>query len=373
MKIGFDAKRLFNNFTGLGNYSRFVVSALANRFPEHEYWLYTPRLRDHPETRVYQNPKFVIRKPEAILAKRFSFVWRSYALGNVAAKDGVTIFHGLSNELPITKPRSLKTVVTVHDLIFKRFPEYYKAVDAQIYTWKLKNACASADVVIAISQQTASDLQEFLDVPASKIKVVYQGCHPNFKILATNEQKLYVQKKYNLPQQFLLCVGTLERRKNALTLVKALAGLKDSLPLVLVGKATEYTKEIRNFVETNNLQHRVFMHHDVSFADLPTVYQLAQVFIYPSLFEGFGIPIIEAIVSGVPVITSTGSCFAEAGGSGVIYVNPTSEDALAAQIELLSSSTDMRSRMISISQEYVRQFEPAVIAQNMMQVYQAIG
>ncbi|MBX2896298.1 MAG: glycosyltransferase family 4 protein [Cyclobacteriaceae bacterium] len=372
MKIGFDAKRLFHNFTGLGNYSRFVVDALVNGYPEHDYLLYTPRLRDHPETRVYQHPKFVIRKPESVLAKRFSSVWRSYALGNVAAKDGVTIFHGLSNELPITKPGSLKTVVTVHDLIFKRFPAYYKAIDVQIYTWKLKKACASADVVIAVSQQTASDLQEFLNVPASKIKVVYQGCHPNFKLIASEQQRQRVKAKYKLPNEFLLCVGTIERRKNVLTLLKAVAGLNNSPPLVIVGKATEYIKEVNDFIAANNLKHRVFIYHDVAFADLPIVYQLAQVFIYPSLFEGFGIPIVEAIVSGVPVITSTGSCFVEAGGEATVYVDPNNEEALAAQIQRLCSDSDLRANMILTSREYVRQFEPSVIAQNLIQIYQAL-
>lgn len=372
MKIGFDAKRLFNNFTGLGNYSRFVVDALADRFPEHEYVLYTPRLRSHPETQIYQNSRFIIRKPESAFAKRLSSVWRSYALGNVAAKEGVTIFHGLSNELPLTKPASLKTIVTVHDLIFKRYPEYYKPIDVQIYTWKLKKACASADVVVAVSQQTSSDLQEFLNVPASKIKVVYQGCHPNFKVVASDEVKQRVRVKYNLPHEFLLYVGTIERRKNALTLVKAIAGLKSSIPLVLVGKATEYLKEIQTFISSNNLEHRVFIHHDISFVDLPVIYQMARVFIYPSLFEGFGIPIVEAMVSGVPVITSTGSCFVEAGGAGAIYVDPRNREALASQIELVSSSADLRTKMISTSLEYIKQFEPPIIAQNLMQVYQSL-
>jgi len=372
LKIGFDAKRLFNNFTGLGNYSRFIADALANQFPEHEYLLYTPRLRDHPETKVYQN-RFTIRKPESGLAKKFSSVWRSYALGNVAANDGVEIFHGLSNELPITKPSGLKTVVTVHDLIFKRFPAYYNAIDVQIYTWKLKKACASADVVIAISKQTASDLVQFMQVPSSKIKVVYQGCHPNFKEVVTDSAKQEIRSRYKLPQDFMLCVGTLEQRKNALTLLKAITHLKNSLPLVLIGKATDYTQELYSYIKTNKLEGRVLIHHTVAFADLPAIYQMANVFIYPSLFEGFGIPIVEAIVSGVPVITSTGSCFEEAGGVGVSYVDPQNEQSLAAQIELICSDSVLRNKMISTSKEYVRQFEPTIIAENVMQVYQTLG
>jgi len=372
MRIGFDAKRLFNNFTGLGNYSRFVVDAVANQFPEHEYLLYTPRLRDHPETNSYTKNKFVIREPESVFAKKFSAVWRSYALGNVAAQDGVSIFHGLSNELPVTKPASLKTVVTVHDLIFKRFPEYYNALDVQIYTWKLKKACASADVVIAISKQTAADLQTFMHVPESKIKVIYQGCHPNFNTIVSEEKKQEVRSKYNLPQIYILYVGTLEQRKNALTLLKAIKQSKNSPPVVLVGKATDYTRQLYDYIKTNQLEQKVSIHHQVAFGDLPAIYQMAHVFVYPSLFEGFGIPIVEAIVSGVPVITSTGSCFDEAGGDGVRYVNPLQTDELISQIELVSSDTELRNKMISTSKEYITQFEPTVIAKNIMQVYQSL-
>jgi len=372
MRIGFDAKRLFNNFTGLGNYSRFVVDALANRFPENEYVLYTPRLRDHSETQIYRQGKFEIEKPESFLAKKFSSVWRSYSLGNVAVRDGVNLFHGLSNELPVTKPSSLKTAVTVHDLIFKRFPEYYNALDVQIYSWKLKRACASADVVIAISKQTANDLQEFMQVPASKIKVVYQGCHPNFKSVVAEQVKQEVRSKYTLPQNYVLYVGTLEQRKNALTLIKAMARLTDSPPLVLIGKPTDYAKELESCIKANKLENRVFVQHKVAFTDLPAIYQMASVFVYPSFFEGFGIPIVEAIVSGVPVITSTGSCFVEAGGPETRYVNPHNVEELAAQIELVCGDDELRKKMISVSKEYIKQFEPPVIADNLMQIYQSL-
>lgn len=372
MKIGFDAKRLFNNFTGLGNYSRFVVDALANRFPENEYILYTPRLHNHAETRIYQQGKFQIRKPESGLAKQFPSVWRTYAVGNVAHRDGVTIFHGLSNELPVTKPASLKTVVTVHDLIFKRYPEYYKAIDVQIYSWKLKRACASADVVIAISKQTAEDLQEYMQVPDSKIRVVYQGCHSNFKTSVSEIEREKIRIKYNLPQKFILYVGTLEQRKNAITLVKAMAQLKESLPLVLIGKATDYTKELHAYINANKLERRILFQHQVAFTDLPAIYQLAHIFVYPSLFEGFGIPIVEAITSGVPVITSTGSCFEEAGGPATSYVDPLNVAELAKQIEIVSSDAELRSNMISTSKEFIKKFEPPIIAADLMRVYESI-
>ncbi len=370
MRIGFDAKRLFNNFTGLGNYSRFVADALAAHYPQHEYLLYTPRIKKHPETSTYQQSgRFIIRQPESGWARRVPALWRSYALGNIAATDGVQIFHGLSNELPVTKPDRLKTVLTVHDLIFKRFPDYYNPIDVRIYGWKLKHACQSADLVIAVSQQTAADLREFMHVPDDKLRVIYQGCHPVFKQVVSEEEKRRVKYAYQLPDNYVLFVGTLEKRKNAVQLVKAASLLKTKAPVVLVGRATPYMKKLDQAIKQLGVEDRVRVLHHVSFGDLPAVYQQASVFVYPSVFEGFGIPIVEAIVSGVPVITSHGSCFSEAGGPATRYVNPTRADELATQIDELFESDELRKSIVERSRTYVKHFEPSVIAERLMQQY----
>jgi glycosyltransferase involved in cell wall biosynthesis len=371
VRIGFDAKRLFNNFTGLGNYSRFIVNALVSHFPEHDYWLYTPKLKGHPETLHFlDSNRFTVRQPEPGLGSMFPGWWRSFQLGSVAYRDGVNIFHGLSNELPSGKPSRLKTVVTVHDLIFKRFPQYYNPVDIQIYSWKLARACTSADAIVAVSHQTAADLRELMSVKEDKIRVVYQGCHPNFKREVTSEVLDQVRQKYNLPERFILCVGTLEERKNAALLLKALPMVKEKIPIVLVGKSTSYKNKLEELVIRNRQTDRVQFLHHVSFADLPAVYRLAQLFVYPSVFEGFGIPIVEAIVSGVPVITSRGSCFDEAGGPATRYVNPANPEELATQINQVLSNSSMQREMIDRSKEYVSRFEPAIIARQLMQVYQ---
>lgn len=117
MKIGFDAKRLFNNFTGLGNYSRFVVNALSGHYPDNEYLLYSPKLRKHPDVEAVLAQKNVSLKKPAYLTTAFQLgaVWRSYSLGAISQRDGAAIFHGLSNELPLTKPKGLRTAATVHD------------------------------------------------------------------------------------------------------------------------------------------------------------------------------------------------------------------------------------------------------------------
>ncbi len=374
MRIGFDAKRLFNNFTGLGNYSRFVVSALSETYPDNAYLLYSPKIRSHPEVNaILHKTSIKVHEPSKATASfRLGSFWRSYSLGNVAAKDGVEIFHGLSNELPLTKPKQLKTVVTVHDLIFKRFPEFYKPIDITIYDWKLRKACQSADRIIAISKQTSNDLIEFLGVDPAKIDVVYQGCHANFKRVYSSEQLKEIAVRYKLPSEFILNVGTIESRKNVLLLLKALKQSKNDLPVVIVGRSTSYLKQLTDYITENDLDKRVLFIHNAAFIDLPGIYHLAKVFVYPSLFEGFGIPIVEAIACGVPVITSSGSCFAEAGGPDCLYVDSKNSEQLKNALDSILMDEVIRKQSVEKSKIYIERFEPSAIAADLMKVYKEV-
>ncbi|MEQ8364220.1 MAG: glycosyltransferase family 1 protein [Cyclobacteriaceae bacterium] len=371
MRIGFDAKRLFNNFTGLGNYSRFVMKALLEHYPDHHYTLYSPKVKDHKETHEFRtSPKLLVRTPPKwVKGSGFGSFWRSVNLGNIAFRDGMDLFHGLSNELPVSKPKGLKTVVTVHDLIFIRYPKLYKKIDVNIYKRKITNACKTADKIIAISNQTSSDLQHYLKVPKERITVIYQGCNTVFKTKASDEEIEKVRAKYNLPDQFVLTVGTLEPRKNSLLLLKAVAQTKERIPVVLIGKSTSYQKQLNKLIEEENLNDRVHFIHHADFDDLPKIYQAAKIFVYPSRFEGFGIPIVEAIASGVPVIAARGSCLEEAGGPSSIYVDPDKDKELASAIDRLLNDDSACKKMVEASQSYIQQFEPKPIADKLMEVY----
>jgi glycosyltransferase involved in cell wall biosynthesis len=261
--------------------------------------------------------------------------------------------------------------VTVHDLIYIRYPQFYKPVDAAIYKAKAKAACTKADRVIAISQQTAEDIVEFLQIDPAKIDVVYQGCHPIFKQSVATDVRTQIRQKYNLPDRYILNVGTIEPRKNVNLLVQALAMLPPSqrLPVVIVGRATAYKDEIvRTATEKGVLDQLIFL-HGASFQDLPALYQNATVFVYPSLFEGFGIPLVEAIESGVPVVTSTGSCFREAAGNGALYADPQQPDALAAALGQVLQDETMRIQLVAWGHAHIQQFQPPVIAARLQDVY----
>lgn len=372
MRIGFDAKRLFNNFTGLGNYSRFVVSALREHEGNNELFLFTPKVKRNSDSSLFLNSDFKLVTPSGIY-KNFplSGLWRTKRIGQLAQEYHLDIYHGLSNELPVGNPGSIPMVVTVHDLIFKRYPQFYSPVDAMIYSWKLRKACENASRIIAISEQTAIDLQDYLGIGQDKITVVYQGCHPNFKIRYDAASLEETRRKYGLPESFLLNVGTIEARKNALQIVKAVQRMKTDIPLVIVGRITAYKRKIEEQMRSGPEKKIIFV-HDAAFEDLPKLYQLAKVFVYPSLFEGFGIPIVEAIACGVPVITSAGSCFSEAGGPGCVYVDPLNVDELANSLEQVLVDDASREGMIAISSRHIEKFEPPVIAQELMKLYKSV-
>jgi glycosyltransferase involved in cell wall biosynthesis len=376
MNIGFEAKRFFTNSTGLGNYSRFIVSALSQYFPENNYVLYTPTDRIFSEAEpILQRKNIQVVRP-SLNYKRFKAqsIWRTWGIAHEPSASALNIFHGLSQELPVGLPANLKKVVTIHDLIFLRYPKFYNAIDVQIYKTKIKFACKSADSIIAISEQTASDIIHFLKVDPAKIKIVYQGAHPSFKRVTTADDRKLVQKKYGLPDTYILNVGTIEERKNVLSLVKAFKNLPESkrIPLVIAGRQTSYTKIVKDFVTAHKLERWVIFLHGALFADFPSLYQGARLFVYPSLFEGFGIPVIESIESKVPVITSKGSCFSEAGGPSSCYVDPNNVEEFSNAILEVLENDAMREKMITNSYSYIAKFQPPVIGENLFNLYKSL-
>ncbi len=376
MKIGFDAKRFFNNFTGLGNYSRFVIRALSDHAPENDYMLFTPKIQAHPELNSIlssQNIR-VITPPYGYTFPGLRSLWRTWGISRSSHVKHLDIYHGLSQELPLDLPSPVKKVVTIHDLIFIRYPHLYKSIDAAIYKAKAQSACRHADQILAISQQTKEDVVHFLSIDSKNIEVVYQGCHPNFKKLFSSEQITSVRAKYDLPRHYILSVGTIEERKNILLVVKALALLPVDLRMhvVIIGRQTAYKNKIIEQAARLRVSQWLLFYHNVSFVDLPAIYQGAEVFVYASIFEGFGIPIVEALESSVPVIASKGSCLQEAGGPGTIYVNPDDEQEMCEQLKRVLSDAELRKGMVAAGRDHIKRFEPSLIANQIVKIYQSL-
>lgn len=365
MHLAYDAKRLFCNATGLGNYSRSLVANLVQTFPHLSPQLYSPSISLPPEkiAPFLATPYQIHQSQHPIKAW-----WRSVGIKKELQKAGVDIYHGLSNELPWQlSSTGIKTVVTIHDLIFKHFPQFFPWVDRQFYAWKTQYSCQQADLILAISESTKQDLLAHYDLPPEKIKVLYQACEASYYNLPPLDFAP-LKAQYQLPDKFILFVGTLEARKNVDLLFQAHALLpkEQQLPIVLVGRGqlpASYSPDLPLYW-LDNIQ---------STQELQTLYQAAQLLVYPSLYEGFGLPIVEALLCQTPVVAAATSSLTEAGGPHSWYVPPYDAQACAAAISSILTQPQLAAIRRKKGLEYAQQkFAPNQLSQQLMQHYQSL-
>ena len=375
MTIGYDAKRIVCNKTGLGSYARTLVNDLAEAVtPDVTLNLYAPERGDDSlrrQVKPRQNVKFVY--PDAAVGAIGRALWRMKGVVNDVVRDGVRLYHGLSGELPIgLKAAGVKTVVTMHDVIFMRHPEWYGWFDRKIYAWKFRKTCREADRIIAISECTKRDVMLYGDVPADKIDVIYQSCGSRFKLREGEKKLQEVHTAYMLPERYIVSVGTIEERKNVLLAVKAMRLLPEDVSLVIVGRSTPYCDKVKRYVAHNGLANRVMFLHGVPADDLPAIYQMAEASVYPSRYEGFGLPVIEAIQSGLPVVACKGSCLEEAGGNATLYVDPDDVSGMAKAVRLTLKGAPGRDERIAEGMAYISRFENNETARKVLDVYERL-
>lgn len=383
MNIGFEAKRAYTNGTGLGHYSRTLIRSLAQYFPQHRYFLFTPQLTDRFDTAIFDNVKPVL--PSSFPSTLFKSAWRSSWVKSDLKKNNINIYHGLSHEIPLgIQHTTIPSVVTIHDLIFERYPQQFNPIDVKTYRYKFSYACRNANKVIAISKQTKEDIINFYNIPEEKIDICYQSCNPAFAVIVSEEEKARMKQLYQLPDQFLLYVGSVIDRKNLLQICKALQLLspKFSLPLIVIGDGSTYKKEVQQYIYENKLESQVrFLSDDPKISrlksyqsaiDFPAIYQQATCLIYPSIFEGFGIPVLEALWSRIPVITSNVSCLPETGGDAAFYIDPFNTDEMANAILQVSNNETLRKSMVEKGWHHAQQFTEKKSAEGVMNVYTSL-
>ena len=374
MIIGFDAKRLYNNFTGLGNYARSLVSNLAHYYPDNQYALFSPKIKRTPETAPFLDSKTLKTvRPNLPLP---SSLWRTFGIKDDIKKNGIQLYHGLSHELPIgIEKLDIKTVVSIHDLIFQHFPQFYTAVDRKIYDWKFRSACERADVILTISESTKRDIIEFYNIPAEKIVVTYLTCHEQFWQASQSSDTFEVSEPLiaAFPKNYLLYVGAVNERKNLLGIVKAIRQIPTTrrLPLVILGDGRAYRRKVEDYIQQHQLEQWIIF-KKIPFKDFPTAYQNARALVYPSYYEGFGMPILEAQLCGTPVITSNVSSLPEVGGNAALYVSPNNIEELSTAIEQITTDDGLYRSLVERGYIQSKRFAPLAVTKRVMEVYQPL-
>ena len=390
MKIGYDAKRLFNNFTGLGNYSRTMIDILTTYVPEHQYLLYSPKVTRNQVTMPYLEMEGCRTIVPTGMMK--GSLWRTYGMASALKNDEIDLFHGLSNELPVgLDRRRIPSVVTIHDVAFHTFPDMYRWHDRMIYDRKWKYACRHANHIIAISESTKADIIRFYDVPEEKISVIYQPVNKVYYEREALEPPLTPPREgdsccfessplggdkrgvsgFMVP--YMLYVGSVNSRKNLLGIVKAMELLPADMqiPLTFVGGGGSYKCEVEQYIAEHHMEHMFHWTSVIDSVSLKQLYTNATLFLYPSFYEGFGLPVVEAMLSGCPVLTSNTSSLPEAGGPSSLQINPRNIEEIRDGIVKILTDDALRNQMIEGGRKYaIEKFHPATLAKQLADLYE---
>ena len=375
LRIGIDYTAAVRQGAGIGRYTRELVRALAELDRSHDYVLFAAAGGQRPADTDWP-PNFQMRsvplsdRALAILWHRLRLpLWVELVTG------AVDIFHSPDFVLPPV--RRAKTLVTVHDLSFIRYPQCADA-NLRVYLNKVvPRSVHRANLVLADSQSTKDDLVELLGVAPDRIEVVYPGVEKRFRPIEDQALLEKVRKRYDLPPRFILGLGTLQPRKNFTRLIEAFASLQvckfASLHLVIAGGKGWLYEEIFATVEQLSLKKKVVFPGFVADEDLPALYNLADLFVFPSLYEGFGLPPLEALACGTPVITSDASSLPEVVGEAGPMVEATDVEALAEAMKRVLEDDALRERMIAKGMKQARKFTWEQAAAKLLNLYEAIS
>lgn len=376
MKIGFDAKRAVRNKTGLGNYSRLTIKTVADAIGADNVTLFSPdpiveTLRyewlegiSRPELLTWETPRPNTSKLGATL-------WRTFGITRQLAHGDLNLYHGLSNELPLNiNQAGVASVVTMHDVIYRRLPQCYNTADRFLYDLKYGRSCRNATRIIAISERTAQDVVEFYGVDRSKIDVIYQGCSSIFHVPVESDKVNRVKERYGINGRYVIQVGTIEYRKNLELSVKALSALPPDVTLVAIGRDRKgYLLKVMRTARDLGVANRIKVISGAPFEDLPALYAGAEISLYPSRYEGFGLPVLESLSIGTPVIAATGSCLEEAGGSAAFYVDADDANALAQISNKILSPGFNKGEITHAGKEHAARFNATDIAGALLKTY----
>lgn len=355
IKIGYDAKRYYHNKTGLGNYSRTLISAIKQQYADVEFILYDEK----PWNRTFQ-------------------------LGHKVKADSCQLFHGLSNEIPRDIVSSgMPSIVTIHDVAWRTFPKMYSIFDRIIYDEKYGWSAKHATKVLCISESTKHDIIRFYGIPEDRIAVIYQPVAKHFYTPMPQDwadNLCYKTLPFLKNRQYVLTVGAINSRKNLLGMVRAYEKIiklmpDDKRPLfVVVGNGGWYRHKVMTYIKEHNLANYVHIESNIHDNDtLQALYANALCFMYPSFYEGFGLPVVEAALQRCPVITSNISSLPEAAGPDALLVNPTSIEEITDALYFLISNETKRIEIGNSVYKYsYNKFRPDILISQLHDLYKSL-
>jgi glycosyltransferase involved in cell wall biosynthesis len=375
LHIGINAMQLSARNSGIGQYIRHMVSSLLSS-SEDRFTIYLSCGNVHPEWLGNKNVAI-----EEKLFRKEQFIRRNIyeisSFGLDLSRANLSLFWAPDAKIPLLMPRNLPLAITVHDLAFLREPETY-LLSRVIYWRKIfKLAVEKSTLIVAISNNTKNDLIDLMGVSPEKIRVIYNGVSPRFKPVQDQLLLEKVARIYKLPERFLLFVGLFSPRKNIGCTLKAFKILKEvyRVPhqLVLVGENGWGFREDLRLIKLFGLEKDVVFTGYVADEDLPAVYSLADVFVLPSIYEGFGMPVVEAMACGTPVVTSNTSALAEVvGGSGVL-IDPYNPEEIAHKVNLIITDKKLRASLSEAGKERAGQFCWDKAARELIKAFQELA
>jgi len=337
LRIGLEVSPVAVNATGIPNYIRRLVEGFASLDDGNEYFLYTNRPLPEDFRLPERFRKVLVRKPY----HRFQ-LWFQLELPGRMRKDGIGLFHGTFSRLPARMP--VPGVITIHDLSGYNMPHVHKRwtrATNRLYPLYLRKAAA----VITVSEFTASQVREAFPWAEDKIRVVHEAAPPDYAPVTDETVLERVRKKYGLPDRFFLFLGSLEPRKNLERLLEAYISVSRSIPHSLVISGGEGWKNTGLLDAVRRHGDRVILTGFVEPDDLPGLLSLAECLVYPSLYEGFGLPILEAMACGTPVITSSVSSMPEVAGDAALLANPYSVEEIAGALSEMALDGGLRENL----------------------------
>jgi glycosyltransferase involved in cell wall biosynthesis len=376
MKIGIDIRNIGRKRTGDETVFFHLVKNLALIDRENEYELFVDRRNDGEladmarrlGTEGLPNFRFVV------LEARNKFDWNLLVLPRRLRRSPVDVYH-TQYILPFFVPRSIRIVQHIHDVSFRAYPKYIHWKDRLFLALLIPRSLRRADGIVAVSEFTKDEICLRYGVDSAKVEVILNALGEDFEnVSISDEQGRAVRKKYRLPERFILYLGTLQPRKNVPSLVRAYAAVADRLPgtaLVLAGNRAghHFDPGIDGAVRESGLGDRVVFPGYVDQADMPALMRAASVFAFPSLYEGFGIPLLEAMSQDVPVVASDIPCLREIGGKAAAYVDAANLAEFSETLYNVSIDSSLRERMVRLGRERVRRFSWRRSAESLLALY----